>query len=640
MSRNTARLRILAIFLAQGLPACEANTTMVGAPTLLVIPQTVTLPPSTSSTFRTANASAAYHVTWQVRESDGGTIDSTGLYRAPSNEGNFHVVAVETPSGVAGQATVTVTAACWQLLPVSSARFFPRAGQAAAMVGGTIQGSNTSATNGFVTLATITAEPTDGAWTELSFANTTPYRWVKYYGPPGSYGQIAELELYSGTTKLTGAGFGTAGSRSGNPWQNALDGSTATFFDGATANDQYVGLDLASGHVVATPVISPAGGTFSSAQVVTLSSTTAGATIRYTTAGSDPAGGALYAAPFTVASTATIRAVATASCMQQSDGATAQFTIGGGGGGGGGTSQTSVHLGNSLTDTINGYLAVVAAAGGKNLSYNRYTIPGIGTWLYSGDPTGGLDCCGNIQSWMQTHTPIDNLVMQPFPNMPCSPDGYPAACAAGDENCAMNRSDAVNIEQAWADAHVHNPNVQVWVYMAWPPTPSEGFSTCMTGGGWSRWSKASGAASDPPSGWNTVPSTWETAVAHQAMWNEAVRAQLVSMHPSWPAPYIVPAGQVLQAIKASVEAGMFPGVASSAFWSTFFSNGGTDNHVTSIGAYAVSLTFYAVFFKADPRSLPDSDLGTGLGVTAAQAAAIQQIVWQTVSGYALSGYSR
>ena len=134
----------------------------------------------------------------------------------------------------------------------------------------------------------------------------------------------------------------------------------------------------------------------------------------------------------------------------------------------------------------------------------------------------------------------------------------------------QNGSDATNIEQA-GDAHARNPNVQVWVYMAWPPTPTEGFATCLTGGSWHRWSKASGAATNPPAGWDVTPTTWETAVDHQASWNEAVRSALAAAHPTWKVPYIVPAGQVIKAIKASVEGGSFPGVGAGAFWSTFFS---------------------------------------------------------------------
>ena len=152
---------------------------------------------------------------------------------------------------------------------------------------------------------------------------------------------------------------------------------------------------------------------------MTLATATAGATIRYTIDGSDPTNGSVYTAPFSISATTTVRATASHSCMWPSEVATALFTQGGGTVG-----ATSIHLGNSLTDTVNDYLQPVAAAGGKNLAYNRYTVPGVGTWIYHDMSTGGGDCCsGDIHSWMTTHTPIDHLSMQPFQNMPCSPDG-------------------------------------------------------------------------------------------------------------------------------------------------------------------------------------------------------------------------
>jgi hypothetical protein len=124
------------------------------------------------------------------------------------------------------------------------------------MQGARIVGSNDNMTNGFVDLATISQTPVAGQWTEFSFANTTAYRWVKYYGPPGSHGAVAELEFYAGSQRLVGKGFGTSGSRdnSGNTFDRAFDGDTTSFFEGPQVSDQYVGLDLASDNVVATPI--------------------------------------------------------------------------------------------------------------------------------------------------------------------------------------------------------------------------------------------------------------------------------------------------------------------------------------------------------------------------------------------------
>src|SRR3954470_23554088 len=59
-----------------------------------------------------------------------------------------------------------------------------------------------------------------------------------------------------------------------------------------------------SSGTVATPTFSPAGGSFSSAQTVTLADTTSGASIRYTTDGSTPtASSALYSSALSISAT-------------------------------------------------------------------------------------------------------------------------------------------------------------------------------------------------------------------------------------------------------------------------------------------------------------------------------------------------
>jgi len=81
---------------------------------------------------------------------------------------------------------------------------------------------------------------------------------------------------------------------------------------------------------VATPTFSPAAGSFSSAQSVTLSDSTTGASIYYTTNGSTPtAASTLYSAstPIAVSSTTTINAIAIASGYVNSAVASGTFTI-------------------------------------------------------------------------------------------------------------------------------------------------------------------------------------------------------------------------------------------------------------------------------------------------------------------------
>jgi len=143
------------------------------------------------------------------------------------------------------------------LAPViaNAVRIFPRAGFAAQMVGGEIQGSNESATGGFVTLATIDKAPREGEWTRIAFNNTQPYRFLRYFGPAGSYSTVAEIEFLSGDKKIEGASYGTFGSRddSGNDYRKAFDGDTKTFFDAVAPTAQYLGIEVKRGDTSSAP---------------------------------------------------------------------------------------------------------------------------------------------------------------------------------------------------------------------------------------------------------------------------------------------------------------------------------------------------------------------------------------------------
>jgi len=80
---------------------------------------------------------------------------------------------------------------------------------------------------------------------------------------------------------------------------------------------------------VATPLLSPLGGTFTSSQTITLSTSTVDATIRYSTDGSNPSdsNGTLYTSPFTIDATSILRVIAYKEGMTSSSIASQTYTI-------------------------------------------------------------------------------------------------------------------------------------------------------------------------------------------------------------------------------------------------------------------------------------------------------------------------
>ncbi len=116
MTRSSMQTLDVAAIVAALLAACGAPSSD-GSPsgqsvTVAVDPGTALVAPGGSTQFAaTVTGTADTSVLWDVVETGGGTVDSTGLYTAPGSAGTFHVRATShaAPS-VRGQGTVTVTA--------------------------------------------------------------------------------------------------------------------------------------------------------------------------------------------------------------------------------------------------------------------------------------------------------------------------------------------------------------------------------------------------------------------------------------------------------------------------------------------------------------------------------------------------
>ncbi len=121
------------------------------------------------------------------------------------------------------------------------------------------------------------------------------------------------------------------------------------------------------GSQAAAPSFNPAGGTYTSAQSVTITSSTSGASIRYTTDGSTPSetAGTLYSSPVSISATATLKAIAYASGFTDSPVTSATYTINTGGGGGTTVSFEAENITYTPTGATASVQTDVNSSGGK-----------------------------------------------------------------------------------------------------------------------------------------------------------------------------------------------------------------------------------------------------------------------------------
>ncbi len=186
-------------------------------------------------------------------------------------------------------------------------------------------------------------------WTGRGMSSNTGYNsGLGYYATYNSTYcdlTISEMVLGGNVEPFTGTYYTIKGSR-------LLDGSNAEVyfviknggtFDGANSpyyNSNYscafiieeVEVEVEGGEVVetvATPVISPNGGEVESGAAITITCTTEGATIYYTLDGTTPSAsnGTEYTTSFALTSEATIKAIAVLDGYNDSEVATASFTI-------------------------------------------------------------------------------------------------------------------------------------------------------------------------------------------------------------------------------------------------------------------------------------------------------------------------
>lgn len=121
--------------------------------------------------------------------------------------------------------------------------------------GATIQGSNNGVWD---VLYTFGNAPITGGWQDISIPNTKKYANVRFVASPNGYGDLAEIEFYSGSTKLSGRLLGSPGVWAGQiatyQVSNAVDGNASTIWNGSSPGlENYVGYELDNCGIVPNP---------------------------------------------------------------------------------------------------------------------------------------------------------------------------------------------------------------------------------------------------------------------------------------------------------------------------------------------------------------------------------------------------
>jgi len=484
--------------------------------------------------------------------------------------------------------------------PVSYAlakvRLLAKPGTERDLLHGQVLGSQEGATTAMTPLAKITEAPAEGQWLEVAVPAAKAFRYVKFAAAPDTAVCLAEIEFHAASGKLAGEAFGTSlpKEKEAVAFPKAFDGDAQTWFAFPDDNS-YAGLDLGRKSQAPRPRFVPDGGGFADAQEVKIETWPSGATVRYTTDGSVPdEQSPIYEKPIPVTRGMTLAAKSYRENLAESDISLASYRIGAGAEN---VPQIiSYHIGNSLTDTVNGFLSEVAASGGKNLYYMRKTIPGCGI---EGNWNLNEKGFASPEGWMNNYLRVfaekrvDHLFLQPFPN----PPGIDSDAAFGGNFIQLARK--------------HNPDVQPWLYAQWPSLRWAKDAHC-EGAGWMK----------PP--WfppNRQPATWEEAMANKMLYYREVFDCWNALEGKRPLR-LVPGGPALVRLKKAMAQGGIPGM--SDFNAEIFS----DNiHLTRQGRYLVALVHYACLYGESPEG---KVVHANSGLTAEQARVFQRIAWETV----------
>lgn len=179
---------------------------------------------------------------------------------------------------------------------------------------------------------------------DLDVLNTTILK-ANYYSLAIGGGAIPGGESLAGDTLEDSLAFSSKPSFFGSlSWPPFDTSSPNQSIEAIPAGYRYInGEEPPPDSTVSTPAFSPVAGTFGSAQNVTITTATSGATIRYTTDGSTPTNsyGTIYSSPIVISSTSTLKAIAYDGILSDSSVRSGTYTIL--------ASSNSITIGGTLT---------------------------------------------------------------------------------------------------------------------------------------------------------------------------------------------------------------------------------------------------------------------------------------------------
>ena len=495
--------------------------------------------------------------------------------------------------------TMSLHAAEKALPACNRLRFEPLPGTEQAMVGAKLEGSNTSRTEGYVTLTTINAVAAKN-WTEVKFENTKLYRWLRLSMSAGTTAKMGKVEVYAGDRLLAG------GENKGAIFTPFVDGR-----DGV--NDGAIGFDLFATATPNRPAFNPAGNDLDQPTDVKLSGPRE-AIIRYTLDGSTPSAehGETYTKPIHVDKNTTITAVTfDPDRAAPSLPVPVTYLVKGQAKPG----LSTAHIGNSLTGTCGGFWRYARTAGYAH-HQESFLRPGALTRENWAVATGDYknDKLANAKetqaqkrgsaTWDEYWSKIgkvDQLTLQPR-----------------DFDLDKEIAAEINFIRKFREK---SPDLQPWLYCEWVEMKRA-----------------------RPSDAGTVPShqmkktfpalTWEESMSAMLLYVEELQHRLNPQIADGKTAHIIPSALAMGWIHHMIDHGQFPGVKPGSFYPLLFNDqvhpASGPIHNSANGAYLVDLTWYSAFYREAPEG---KTLPIETTFTPEQARVIERLAWDVVKNY-------